>query len=603
MMAAAKPPAATPPPPTDPAHGRNCGSWLPFVDAMAATTPRHVVRDLLAGVVLAAFLVPAGMGYATASGLPPVHGLYASLAALVGYFLIGPSRRLILGPDSSLTALVAIAIAVPPHDPQVVLARAAVLAVFSGGLCFAAGLLRLGVLTNLISMPIRIGYLNGLAITLIFSQLPRLLGLPPTEPAPGSNSFLADGAALVEAFRQARVDLTTLTLGACCLACILAARHWLPRVPAVLLVMVAAAGSVLMMQQAALPVPATIGPVPVGLPTISLPWLSWDECLTLLPAAAAIALVSAADTAVLSRALTDTADGRNHDNQELAAVGLANLLAGVFQGFPVSSSSTRTPVAMMAGSATQLTGLAAAGCVTLMLLFPPLLLGSVPVTALAAIVIAAATTLLDARGMLRLFRQRFDEWAVSLVCLAGVVLAGVIPGIGLAVLLALVEFVWRAWQPYSAVLGRLAGQKGYHDISRHPDAACIPGLVLFRWDSPLFFANAEIFRDRLLAATATTPVPLRRVVVAAEPMTDIDTTAVAMLCDLQQQLAARGIRLCFAEMKGPVKDRLRRYGAWNQLGDTHVFPTIGQAVRHHLNQTGIEWSDPLENDAPSGSAD
>ena len=174
---------------------------------------------------------------------------------------------------------------------------------------------------------------------------------------------------------------------------------------------------------------------------------------------------------------------------------------------------------------------------------------------------------------------------------------------GLAVLLALVEFVWRAWQPYSAVLGRLAGQKGYHDISRHPDAACIPGLVLFRWDSPLFFANAEIFRDRLLAATATTAVPLRRVVVAAEPMTDIDTTAVAMLCDLQQQLAARGIRLCFAEMKGPVKDRLRRYGVWNQLGDTHVFPTIGQAVRHHLNQTGIEWSDPLENDAPSGSAD
>lgn len=572
------------------------GRWFPFLATVIPLTPRSFLHDLVAGLVLAAFLVPAGMGYAAASGLPAACGLYASLAALLGYFFFGPSRRLILGPDSSLTALVAIAIAIPPHEPHLVLARAALLAILSGGLCLVAGLSRLGFLTNLISMPIRLGYLNGLAITLIISQLPQLLGLPTTAVLAEGSPFITDITTIWGTLQRGEADLLAASLGGGCLAAILASHRWLPRLPAVLLVMLAAAGSVLMMKQAGMASPPVIGPVPAGLPSLTIPWLSWQEFMQLLPAAAAIALVSAADTAVLTRALADTDDGRNRPDQELAAVGLANMLAGLLQGFPVSSSSTRTPVAMLAGGRTQLTGLVAAACVVVIVLFPPPLPASVPVTALAAIVVAAATTLIDLHGLARLAAWRPGEFIISLVCMTGVVLGGVIPGIGLAVLLSLLEFVWRAWQPYSAVLGRLAGRKGYHDLSRHPEAHQIPGLVLFRWDSPLFFANAEIFRDRLLAATAAAPTQVRRVVVTAEPMTDIDVTAVDMLCELQQQLAARDVTLCFAEMKGPVKDRLHRYGVWSQLADRRVFPTIGQAVRKHLAEEGIQWSDPWTTD-------
>jgi MFS superfamily sulfate permease-like transporter len=389
-------------------------------------------------------------------------------------------------------------------------------------------------------------------------------------------------------------------VGGGCLLTILLLRHWLPAAPGVLVAVLGGAAAAWAVQTVGEPVPELLGSVPSGLPVVHLPLLSWQEVGQLLPAAAAIAVVSAADTAVLSRALHDTRDGVPQPNRELAAVGVANLLAGLLQGFPVSSSSTRTPVAMAAGSRSQLTGLVAAACVGLLLVAAPRALALVPRAALAAVVIAAAVSLLDLPGLVRLARQRAGEFAVSLVCLAGVIFVGVVPGIGLAVLLAVGEFVWRAWQPYSAVLGRLPGRKGYHDISRHPEAHQVPGLVLFRWDSPLFFANAEIFRSRLLAAVAAAEQPLRRIVVAAEPVTDIDVTAADMLQDLKAQLADRGISLCFAELKGPVKDRLRRYGLYEAFRDTGFYPTIGSAVRDHLQHERLEWRDPLQRPRETG---
>lgn len=231
-------------------------------------------------------------------------------------------------------------------------------------------------------------------------------------------------------------------------------------------------------------------------------------------------------------------------------------------------------------------GVAGALCIALLLIFAPRLLTNLPQAALGAIVIAACVSLVEVRGVWRLYKLRREEFVLSMVCFLGVVLLGVIQGIFIAVGLALIAFIWRAWQPYDAVLGHVDGLKSYHDISRYPEAKCIEGLVLFRWDAPLFFANAELFRDKVLRAVAHAPTPTRWVVVAAEPITDVDVTAADVLADLDSALHEAGMDLLFAEMKDPVKDRLKRYGLFGRLGVESFFPTIEQAVEHYLNEQG-----------------
>jgi MFS superfamily sulfate permease-like transporter len=304
-----------------------------------------------------------------------------------------------------------------------------------------------------------------------------------------------------------------------------------------------------------------------------------------------IALVSFADTSVLSRTFAIRGGYRVDPNQELVALGAANAAAGLFSGFSVSSSSSRTPVAEAAGARTQLTGLVGALAIALMLLLFPNLVRNLPDSALAAVVITAAIGLIEARGVRKLYRVHKTEFALSIVCFLGVAILGVIEGIFIAIALALLDFIRRAWRPYDAVLGRVDDVKGYHDVTRYPDAKRIPGLVLFRWDAPLFFANAEVFADRLRSAIASSPTPVRWVVVAAEPITDLDTTAADVLRDLDAELAAEGVDLRFAEMKDPVKDRLKRYALYERFGDDHFFPTVGAAVSAYLDATGIEWTD------------
>jgi MFS superfamily sulfate permease-like transporter len=278
-------------------------------------------------------------------------------------------------------------------------------------------------------------------------------------------------------------------------------------------------------------------------------------------------------------------------NQELIALGAANVAAGLFQGFAISSSASRTPVAESAGAKSQLTGVVGAVCIALLLIFAPTLLQNLPTAALGAVVISACFSLVEIPGVLRLYRLRRGEFVLSIVCFLGVALIGVIQGIFIAVGLALLDFIWRAWRPYDAVLGRVDGLKGYHDITRHPEAKRIPGLVLFRWDAPLFFANAEIFHEHILQAIADAPTRTKWVVVAAEPVTDIDITAADALIALDAALHAEGMDLCFAEMKGPVKDRLKRYGLFSTLGPDNFFPTLGQAVDRYLAVHQIEWRD------------
>jgi MFS superfamily sulfate permease-like transporter len=275
----------------------------------------------------------------------------------------------------------------------------------------------------------------------------------------------------------------------------------------------------------------------------------------------------------------------------MVALGAANLAAGFFQGFPISSSSSRTPVAEAAGSKTQLTGVVSALVIALLLLVAPDLLQDLPSTALAAVVIASALSLFEFRDLQRIYRIQQWEFWLSMACFVGVAVLGVLPGIALAIVIAVIEFLWDGWRPHSAVLGRVDNVKGYHDVTRYPDASRIPGLVLFRWDAPLFFANAELFQERALEAVAESPTPVRWLVVAAEPVTSVDVTAADMLSELDEKLHAAGIELCFAEMKDPVKDKLKRFELYARFGEETFFPTVGEAVNVYLDRYEVVWQD------------
>ncbi len=278
-------------------------------------------------------------------------------------------------------------------------------------------------------------------------------------------------------------------------------------------------------------------------------------------------------------------------NQEMVGLGIANFAAGFFQGFPISSSASRTPVAEAAGARTQLTGVVGALAIIILLVTAPGLLRFLPSPALAAVVIVAAIGLIEIGDLKRIYRiQRWEFW-LSIVCLAGVATFGALQGIGIAVVMAVIEFLWDGWRPHSAVLGRVEGMPGYHDVTRYPEARRVPGLVLFRWDAPLFFANAELFHVRVPQAGASSPTPARRIVVAADPVTSVDVTAADVISALRDELQAEGVELHFAEMKDPVKDKLKRFGLFARFGADAFHPTIGAAVKDYVRDHGVEWED------------
>ncbi|MFC0400896.1 SulP family inorganic anion transporter [Paraburkholderia rhizosphaerae] len=565
--------------------------WLRRVPGL--TTVREYQRswlrsDVVAGLVLTSVLVPAGMGYAEAAHLPPIVGLYATIACTLAYALFGPSRFLVLGPDSALGALIAsIVLPIAGSQPERLIVMAGMLAILSGMLCVLVGLFRLGFVTDLLSKPIREGYLNGVALTVVIGQAPKLLGF-----GVDGSSLTQEAIGFVRGVLDGKTNEVACALGVASLIVIFSCKRWVPRVPGILVAVVGAAVAVAVLKldrTAGVPI---VGAVPRGLPQPAVPWVSLQQMIDLLPGAVAVALISLADISVLSRVFAGRTRQQVDRDQELVALGAANIVAGLFQGFPVTSSSSRTAVAESSGACSQLTGVIAALCVAALLMFAPTLLRTLPTAALAAVVIAAALGLFEIRSVLALLRLRPSEFLQSVACFAGVALVGVIQGIFIAIGLALLAFVWRAWRPYDAVLGRVEGRKGYHDVSRHPEARHIPGLVLFRWDAPLFFANADIFRDHVWRAIAAASTPTRWVVVAAEPITDVDVTAAGILRDLRAELNEQQIELYFAEMKGPVKDLLIRYGVSAGLIAERAFPTIGVAVDAYLEQhADVEWRD------------
>ena len=569
--------------------------WLPGLETLRRYEAAWLRHDIFAGLVLATMLVPVGIAYAVASGLPGIYGLYATIVPLLAYALFGPSRILVLGPDSALAGILLGVIApLAQGDPTRAVTLAGMMAIVSGAVCILAGIARLGFVTELLSKPIRYGYMNGIALTVLISQLPKLLGFSIDSEGPLRSLW-----AIVSAILAGEINWVAFAIGLATLIVILLLRN--SKLPGILIAVVGATIIVGALDLGTLHGVKVLGPLPQGLPGFVIPWMTYSDIVPVVLGGCAIAMVSFADTSVLSRAYAARLGYRVDPNQEMVGLGAANLAAGFFQGFPISSSSSRTPVAEAAGARTQLTSVIGALAIAMLLLVAPSLLQHLPTAALAAVVIASALGLFEIADLKRIYRiQRWEFW-LAIVCFVGVAVLGVIQGIGLAIVLAIIEFLWDGWRPHSAILGRAHGVKGYHDITRYPDARRIPGLVLFRWDAPLFFANAEFFKERILDAVATSPTPVRWLVVTAEPVTSVDVTACDVVAELDQTLHAQGIELCFAELKDPVKDKLKRFGLFAQLGEPYFFPTIGVAVSRYLEANNVEWED--WEDQPAQASD
>ena len=491
---------------------------------------------------------------------------------------------MVLGPDSSLAAIIlAVLLSLTAGDPARAVALAGMMALVSGAVCITAGLLRLGFITDLLSKPIRYGYMNGIALTVLISQLPKMLGISIDSSGPIRNLI-----SIARSILDGKANLAASIIGFSTLAIIMFLKRY-KRVPGILLAVVGATlvtGVFHLNENWGVKI---LGSLPQGLPSFTIPRIPLADIKEVVIGGCAVALVAFADTSVLSRIYAIKTKSHVDPNQEMIGLGAANFAAGFFQGFPISSSSSRTPVAEASGAKTQLTGVVGAVSVALLLLFGADLLRDLPNSALAAVVVSSAIGLFEIGDLRRIFRLQQWEFWLSIVCFLGVAVFGAIPGIGLAIVIAVIEFLWDGWRPHYTVLGRVEGIRGYHDIKRYPKARLIPGLVLFRWDAPLFFANAGLFNKQVANAISDSPTPVKRVIIAAEPVTSVDITSADMLAELKETLDTSEVELHFAEMKDPVKDKLKRFKLLQILGTDIFHPTIGAAVDNYLEKYKVEW--------------
>ncbi len=563
--------------------------WPPGLQVARSYKISWLRGDLIAAVVLTGLLIPAGMGYAEVAGLPPVTGLYATIIPLLAYAVVGPSRLLVLGPDSALAPIIGASILpLAAGDPARAIALAGLLAILMGAMLLVGGFLKLGFLTDLLSKPIRLGYLHGIALVVIVGQIPKVLGF-----SIPSKSIPAEIREIVQGVLNGESNRVAVLMGLASLVVIVVPKLFAPKIPGVLIAVV---GSIIVTAWLGLNQKiAVVGALPTGLPAPALGGLEFGDITSLLAPAAGIALIAFADTGVLSRTFAarrgETVDG----NSEMAAIGISNVASGLFGGFSISASASRTPVAEDAGGKTQLVGVIGAALVLLFMFVAPGLTAYLPSATLAVVVIVAATSLIDLRAVRNLARMSQRETALSAVTFLSVALLGVLQGILIAIGLSLLEFVAQAWRPHRTELVRVFGVKGYHSVERHPEGERIPGLVIARFDAPLFFANGAIFDSYVRSLVEQTDGEVRWVVIASEPITGVDTTALDELIELDDHLESHQISLRFAEMKGPVKDQLIRFGLGERFPPDHFFPTLGTAVDAYLLETGVQfqdWDDP-----------
>ncbi len=552
--------------------------WTPGLVTLRTYERAWLRSDLVAGLVLAAILVPQGMAYAELAGLPAVTGLYTTIACLVAYAVFGPSKVLVLGPDSSVSPLILAAITplLVTDDPATAIALAGMLAILVGLIEIGLGVAKLGFVADLLSSEVRVGYLNGLAVTIIVGQLPKLFGF-----STSADNFVDEVRAFFDRLDQ--TNRTTLVTGLCTLAVLLVLPRISRRVPAVLVAVVGVTVVSAVLDLASHGV-KTVGTLPQGVPVPTLPWTKWSDVAPLLLGAVGITMVSLTDTIATATSFAARRGDEVNPDQEMVGIGTSNIAAGFFQGFSVSVSGSRTAVADQAGAKTQLTGVVGAALVVLLLLFLNGLLADLPQTALAAVVITAALSLTDLRALRRFAEVRMSSFVVSLVATAGVIFFGVLQGIVVAIVLIVLLFFKRSWWPHGAVLGEVPELGGWHSTTRYPEATELPGVVVYRWEAPLFFANCGQFRDQIRRlARERSPA---WIVLQCEAVTDIDVTASEVLEGLDEELNAAGTRIAFVEFRDRLQEQVRRYGLDTTLDQDHFYPSLELALRAITEATG-----------------
>lgn len=525
----------------------------------------------MAGVTVAAYLVPQVMAYATLAGLPAVTGLWAVLAPLAIYAVLGSSRQLSVGPEST-TALMTAAVLAPLAlgDPARYALFAAALAVLVGGLCLAGGLARLGFLADLLSRPVLVGYMAGIALLMIVSQAGKVAGFTVS-----GDEFIA----LTTSFISQRASVhwpTVATAGAVLLALWVIGR-WLPRLPGPLIAVLLAATAVATCSLDAAGI-AVVGAIPSGLAMPTVPLVSLDEVSSLAVPALGIAVVAFSDNVLTARAFA-TRQGQVIDaNAELRALGVCNMATGVTHGFPVSSSGSRTALGDAVGSRTQVHSVVVLFTVVMLVLFGRAVLAVIPLAALGALVIYAAMRLIDVGEFRRLARFRLSELVLALATTVAVLTVGVLYGVLVAVALSILDLLRRVARAHDSVQGFVPGVQGMHDVDDYPQARQVPGLIVYRYDAPLCFANAHDFLTRALAAVEQAGTPVEWFVLNAEANVEVDMTAIDALDQLRVELGRRGIAFGMARVKQDLRDALGAAGLLKDIGEARVFMTLPAAV-------------------------
>ena len=556
--------------------------------------------DVYAGISVVAYMVPQVMAYTALVGVPPVAGLWTALAALIVYAALGSSRVLSVGPESTIALMAGTAIApLAGADPDRAVALAAALSLIVGGWCLVGRLARLGVIADLLSQPLLVGYLAGAAVLMVVGQLGKMTGTT----VEGDN-LVAQLRSFAEVVDD--TDLLTLAVGAGTLVLLLVVKLLRPRWPATLIA-VAAATVVCVLADLEDHGVAVVGAVPTGLPTPGLPDVTWEEFRTLVLAGLGIAVILYSDCMLIARAFPAPAEegeppGEQVDpQQELTALAGVHVAAGLMSGFPVSSSGSRTALAIAARARTQLYSLVAAAFVVLVLFVAGPLIENLPQASLAAVVFYAASTLVSWHELVRLARFRTTELLLAVTATLGTVLFGVLVGVGVAIALSLLEILIRLARPHEGVLGRVPGLAGMHDVDDYPDAETLPGLVVYRYDAPLFFANVGDMRRRALLAVdqenaAFPEHPVRWFILNVEANVEVDITAADGLRDLHDQLAARGVRLALARVKTDLRIPLERAGLTELIGEDMLFPTLPVAEDAYLSWAASTRSATGEDD-------
>ncbi|WP_319454725.1 MULTISPECIES: sulfate permease [unclassified Mycobacterium] len=539
--------------------------------------------DVLAGVTVAAYLVPQVMAYATVAGLPAVAGLWAALVPLAVYAVLGSSRQLSVGPESTTALMTATALApLVAGDPARYAVLAAVMAVLVGGFCLLGGLLRLGFLADLLSRPVLIGYMTGVAVIMIGGQLGKVTGV-----AVEGDEFVDQVRSFVAGVGGAHWP--TVALATAVLVMLLAIGRVAPKFPGALVAVLAATAAVVVFALETRGI-RVVGEIPAGLPTPSVPMLPAAELLAMLIPAAGIAVVAFSDNALTARTFASRKGEHIDANAELRALGICNVATGLTHGFPVSSSGSRTALGDAVGSRTQMYSLVALASVIAVMFLGRGLLENFPTAALGALVVFAALRLIDIAEFRRLGRFRRSELLLALATTAAVLGFGVLNGVLVAIALSILDLLRRVARPHDGVLGLVPDVAGMHDLDDYPDARPVPGLVVYRYDAPLFFANAEDFRERAMAAVAENPEgepPIEWFVLNAEANVEVDLTAVDALDQLRQDLEARGIVFAMARVKQDLRDQLDAAGLVEKIGENRIFMTLPTAVEaFHDRATG-----------------